>query len=220
MKKDMSGSGSATGTHRGPVGRASGRASADHGRSEASAAAVEREFDPPHQQKRQILQERAKALAREPEKENGQEGLIDVVEFRLAHERYAIESAHIREVYRMKEITPVPCTPPFVLGIINVRGQILSVIDIKRLFDLPEEGLTDLNKVIIVHSDEMELGILADVVVGARPIAREDIQPPLPTLTGIGADYLRGVTQGNLVILDVARILADEAIVVHEEVAI
>ena len=118
----------------------------------------------------------------------------------------------------MKELTPLPGTPPFVLGLINVRGQILSVIDIKKFFQLPEKGLTDLNKVIIVHTDKMELGILADAILGVRSIPLQEIQTSLPTLTGIRADFLRGVTKEPLVVLDGEKILSDRKIIVHEEV--
>ena len=114
----------------------------------------------------------------------------------------------------------MPCTPPFVLGIINVRGQIVSVIDMKIFFDLPEHGLTDLNKVIIVHDEKMEFGILADSILGVRKIRREEIQPPLPTLTGVGAEYLTGVTKEPLVILDMAKILSSKNLVVHEEIEV
>lgn len=165
-----------------------------------------------------ILRARARELAREPEREAATEEFLRVVEFLLAHERYAVESVYIREVYPLKELTPLPCTPPFILGIINVRGQILTVIDIKKFFDLPEKGLTDLNKVIILSADGMELGILADAIVGVRVLPLQEIQPPPPTLTGIRAEYLRGVTGERTVVLDVTRILDDEKIVVREEV--
>ena len=80
---------------------------------------------------------------------------FEAVEFVLAHENYAVASEYISEIYPMTEMTPVPCTPNFVLGIINLRGHILSVIDVKKFFNLPEKGLTDLNKVIVLRSDTM-----------------------------------------------------------------
>ena len=174
------------------------------------------------QEKKKILKERAKALAREPDRKETTEEHLEVVEFLLANERYAVESSYVREVYPLKELTPLPCTPSFVVGIINVRGEILSVIDIKKFFDLPEKGLTDLNKVIIVQANEpeMELGILADAIIGVRSIPLKEIQLSLPTLTGIREEYLRGVTNERLVILDVAKILYDERIIVHEEVEV
>ena len=137
----------------------------------------------------------------------------------LAYERYAIETAYIREIYPLKEFTPLPCTPPFVFGIINVRGQILSVIDIKKFFDLPDKGLGELNKVIFLQTDEMEFGILADKIIGIRSFLLKDIQQSLPTLKDIRVEYLRGVTEERVVILDVERIMSDKKIIVHEEMA-
>ena len=104
------------------------------------------------------------------------------------------------------------------LGIVNVRGEILSVIDLKKFFDLPETGLTDLNKVIVLESADMVLGIVADAINGVRRILRADIQSSLPTLTGIREDYLLGVTAERVVILDAEKILTDEKLIVQEEV--
>src|SRR5262245_16822662 len=105
-------------------------------------------------QKKNILKARAKILAQEPEHVIETEAALEVVEFRLAQERYGIESSCIREVYPLKEITPVPCTPSFVVGIINLRGQILSVIDLKKFFKLPDQAVTSY-KVIVAHTPEM-----------------------------------------------------------------
>ncbi len=175
-------------------------------------------WQPKAEEKRRILKARAKALARRTEEETPVQERIEVVEFLLAYERYALESSYVREVYPMKELTPLPCTLPFLLGIINVRGQILSVIDLKKFFDLPDKGLTDLNKVIIVQSGDMQLGILADIILGVRTISLQDLQTSLPTLTGIRAEYLRGVTRERLVVLDVGKILSDPRMIVQEKV--
>ena len=169
---------------------------------------------------KQRLKARARALARNGEKEKSVGESIEVVEFLLAYERYGIESSYIREIHPLRELTAVPCTPPFVLGIINVRGEIVSVIDMKKFFDLPERGLTDMNKVIIVHDDRMEFGILADAILGVRSILREEIQPSPPTLTGIRAEYLQGVTKEPLVVLDAAKMLSAKNLVVHDEMEI
>jgi purine-binding chemotaxis protein CheW len=166
---------------------------------------------------KRILKERAKLLAREPVKETD-DASIEVVEFLLADERYGIESRFVREVYLLKEFTHLPCTPPFVFGLINVRGQVLSVIDIKKSFGLPDKGISDLSKVIIIHKDKMEFGILADAVFGVREIRLSEFQPSLPTLSGKREEYLRGVTMDRAVILDGARLLNDKDIVVYEEV--
>lgn len=182
-------------------------------------------LDPTPEEKKKILKAMAKALAREPKVD--EQKYIEVVEFLLAYEKYGIESSYVREVYPLKGLTPVPCTPPFVLGIINVRGQILSVIDIKKFFDIPEKGLTDLNKVIIIQSDIMpagiprtsgsgQIGILADVILGVRNVTLG--APSLPTLTGIREEYLMGVTRERVVILDAGKLLSDKNIIVHEEI--
>ena len=186
-------------------------------RLEMVQAITERGFEPTLEARKQILKNRVRTLAGERKEGEAVESL-EVVEFLLASEKYGIESRRIREVYPMKELTPLPCTPPFVRGIINLRGQILSVIDIKKFFDLPEKGLTDLNKVIVVRMDEMELGILVDVILGMRVIPLQEIQPPLPTWTDIRSEYLRGVTNQRIAVLDIDRILSDKRIVVHEEV--
>lgn len=166
----------------------------------------------------QVLRERARALARAPQRDAVAEASIEVLEFRLARESYALETRHVGEVLGFNDLTPLPCTPPFVRGIVNVRGRILPVLDIKKFFELPDEGLTDLHRIILVRGNDLELGLLADVIVGVRTIPADSLQASLPTLTGIRADYLKGVTAERLVVLDLDRVLADPNIIVHEEV--
>ena len=189
-----------------------------HHRLADARAVMDKGWTPAPAEQKKILKARAKAIAQEPPAEQTAGEQIEIVEFLLAHERYGIESSHVREIHPLKELTPLPCTPAFVLGIVNIRGQILPVIDIKKFFELPEKGLTDLNKVIIIRSWDMELGILADVILGVRSIPCKEIQSSLPTLTGIREDYLTGVTKERVVILDVAKLLSDRKIIVQEEV--
>jgi purine-binding chemotaxis protein CheW len=188
-----------------------------HRRLEMSRSAMQQRLSPGIEQRRTILRARARFLAQERkgEKELSQSPL-EVVEFLLASERYGIELTYISEIHALTDFTPLPGTPAFILGLTNVRGRILSVIDIKKLFDLPEKGLTDLNKVIVVRTHQMELGILADAVVGVRTIARNEFRTSLPTLTGIRAEYLKGITKDPSVVLDVEKILSDQKIVVND----
>ncbi len=188
-------------------------------RTEAARRAVEQGGEPVPARVREILRERARELAREPETAPAGESM-EVVEFLLAYEKYGIESSYVRELVPLKDLTPVPCTPAFVLGIVNVRGRIISVIDIKRLFDLPEKGLTDLNKLIILKSGQMEFGVLADAIVGVRSLMTEELQGAPPTFTGLRREYLKGITADRAVILDAGRIISDKSIVVDEEVDI
>jgi purine-binding chemotaxis protein CheW len=85
------------------------------------------------------------------------------------------------------------------------------VVDLKKFFDLPARGLTNLDKVIIVTDGRMEFGLLADAVAGVREMAPGGIQQALPTLTGVRAEYLKGVTADRLVVLDAGKLLADPA---------
>lgn len=186
-------------------------------RLEKASQAMEQGLEPSSEQQRSIFKARARALAGEPEQVDAAWEFLDILEFRLASETYGIETAFVREVYPLKDFTPIPGTPPFVLGIVNIRGQILSVIDLKKFFTLPDKGLGELNKVIIIRVDRREFGILADVIIGVVSIPLDAIQPPLPTMTGIGAEYLKGVTLDREIILDAGKILSDENIIVDEK---
>jgi chemotaxis signal transduction protein len=159
-------------------------------RLENSQTGLRRKIDPSLEDKRQILRARARSMATRGTTEAAPADLaLEIVEFVLGAEHYGIELQHIREIHPLSEFTPLPCTPAFVLGLVNVRGQIISIINIKKLFDLSEQGLTDLNKVIIVHNKNknMELGILADAIVGVRSLALGELQTmlPLPGSTSI-----------------------------------
>jgi purine-binding chemotaxis protein CheW len=170
------------------------------------------------QKAQSILQNRAEELATEHREERIDENAIEVLEFILANEHYAVESIYIREVYPMREFTQIPGTPPFVLGLINIRGQILSVIDIRRFFDLPVKGLSDMNRVMVIQTPKMEMGVLVDRIIGVRHVSQDMLQPSLPTLTGIRAEYLRGISCDGLVVLDVQKMVADPKLAVNEEV--
>ncbi|WP_249931122.1 chemotaxis protein CheW [Ramlibacter sp. 2FC] len=184
-------------------------------RMEAARLAFDRAgmHDPETTQR--ILKARAQALAKAPEPELSEQ--LDLLAFRLAWEDYAVESRFVREVCVLEQLTPVPSTPPFVLGLVNLHGEILSVIDLRTFFELPAQGLTDLNKLIVLAGEGMRFGILADAITGMLSLPVADIQPALPTLTGIRAKYLRGVTPGRTAVLDAGLLLADDSLVVRDE---
>ena len=164
----------------------------------------------------ELLRRRAEALAR-PAAGVEPEAMLEVLEFGLADERYALPAGGIDEVLAFEQLTPLPGTPPFMLGIVNVRGRMIAVIDIRKFFDLPERGITDLHHVILVHGHGLEVGLLADSIVGLKPVAVASLQPTLPTLHGIRGDYLMGVSGERLIVLDLDRLLADPRIVVDDE---
>jgi purine-binding chemotaxis protein CheW len=164
------------------------------------------------------LKERAIALAKEPVEKDTSSANIDVIAFTLGAENYCIESVLVKEIYPLTDFTPLPGVSSYIFGIINVRGQILPVVDLKKFFNLPERGLGELNKVIILSNEQMEFGILADAVHGTQTIDLEDIRGIPPTVSGIGEEYLKGVTKESLILLDAQRLLSDEHIVVNDEV--
>lgn len=187
-----------------------------HRRLEAAAAAIENQLMLSQQSKKSLLKARATSLAAVAQTEATEE-YLEIIEFQLASETYGVELRHAGKVSLLKELTSMPCTPAFVLGIINLHGRVLSVVDLKRFFDLPNNPLTDLNRVIVVHNETMEVGILADSIRGIRRIALRDLQPSLPTLTGTRAEYLKGITGDRLIVLDADKLLSDPRIVVKEE---
>jgi purine-binding chemotaxis protein CheW len=186
-------------------------------RQEAASAALSEHPAPTPERERAVLKARAAELATTPPAAGAGERL-DCLEFRLSGESYAVEMSFISETVPLADFTPLFCTPPFVVGITNLRGRMVSIIDLRRFFSLPVIGLSNLNRVIVVGDGTMEFGILADAVVGMTSIARSELQPPPATCTGIRDGFLAGVTAGRLALLDLAKLMSDRSIVVHEEV--
>jgi purine-binding chemotaxis protein CheW len=163
-----------------------------------------------------VLKERARALQTNIDNEEVITQKMDTLEFMLSDERYAIDATYVSEVITIKDLTPLPCTPSFILGIINNRGQILSVIDIKKFFNLPERGITNLNRVIIVKHQEIDVGILTDEIVGSSTVDLEALQNKIPSANKIADSYILGLTNERLIVLDITEVLQDEKIVVNE----
>jgi purine-binding chemotaxis protein CheW len=177
---------------------------------------LERGSAPDRDEQQRILRDRAKILARPAAETTVPRDSLQVVEFLLADEHYGIELSFIVEIHSLKEYCPLPSTPSFVLGVIPIRGHILSVIDIRSFFELPAKGLTDLNKVLVLQHPQMEIGILADEVLSIRDVPLEDLQFVPTTLTGIRAEFIRGVTRDSLVVIDAEKLLLHRRIVVDE----
>jgi purine-binding chemotaxis protein CheW len=164
-----------------------------------------------------VLRTRALALARREEAPSPL-AAIDLLQFRLGRDRYAVETRHVVQVLPLGDLTPVPCTPAFIAGVVNVRGRVMAVIDIQKFFGLPTRGLTDLHHIILVRGGEIQLGLLADAIVGVRADAREALQPSLPAPPGVPAECVIGMTADRLLVLDLDRMLADPRMTVNEEV--
>ena len=163
-----------------------------------------------------ILLDRAQALARITREESGE--MTQLVVFSLATETYGIATHMVREVQPLRDVSKVPCTPNFVIGFINIRGAIYSVVDIRDFLGVPSQEITDSTKVILVNAANLEVGILADDVLGEISVPLSDIKPPLATRGGIKEEYIEGVTREMLSILNLDELMRDERFIIHEEV--
>ena len=134
---------------------------------------------------------------------------LEVLSFSLSDELYAIGSEHVAQVLPLNQYTPLPNTPAHVLGIVNVRGRIVSVLDLRVLFELPHGSLSDRSFLLILHSEDMEFGLLIDRVLGVARISCASLQTDLANLDGVRARYLLGVTTEQCTVLDGARLLGD-----------
>jgi len=164
---------------------------------------------------RKILLDRAKKLA-VPEAGTSDAGIVEVLRFQLAYQEYALEMRYVREVILTGEITPVPGAPPFISGICAARGQIISLVDLRVLFSLPEKGLTDLNRVIVMTNGHITFGILADNITGIGTIPSSLILTPETGLAQSWKQYLKGYVSNALIVLDAAAILADPALIIED----
>jgi len=168
--------------------------------------------------KRAILKARAQALAQgmpHPELELDR---VDMLTFTAGYESFAVDARYVREVVPLKELTPVPCTPPFVAGIINVRGQILSVLDLQVFLRIPTRGFVDRNNVIVMRDVGMEFGVMVVDVLGVQTVSERDIQTSIRPVSEFADGFIKGVLSDGVVVLDAARLLGEPTIVVRETV--
>jgi len=165
-----------------------------------------------------LLKHRASEMARELDTDTSAIRLFEIIEFTLGSENYGVESSFVKEVCPLRDFTSLPGVPSYILGIINVRGKITTVVDLKKFFNLPDMGLAELNRVIHLENEEMEFGILADNVAGVKNIYANDILAVPSSFTGINAKYLMGVTKSHLIIISAEGLLSDSDIIVNEMV--
>jgi purine-binding chemotaxis protein CheW len=170
----------------------------------------------PIEKMRAILEERARALSKSTEVKTGES--MQLVVFSLANETYGIATDYVREVQPLRNVSPVPCTPELVVGVINIRGSIYSVIDIRSFFGVQKKDITDLTKVILVSAAGLEVGILADDVKGATSLPLSEIKAALAAQGSAKDEYIQGVTKDMLIILNLEAVLRDERVIVRQEV--
>lgn len=127
-----------------------------------------------------------------------------VIVFTLANEEYGIEVDKVKTIERMAPITRVPKTPPFVKGVMNLRGVVVPVIDLRGRFGLPETEPTDNSRIIIVAASDLEVGFIVDSANDVLDVMSDEIENPPEVVGGVKAKYLRGVAkigEGRLLIL-------------------
>ncbi|HOX35250.1 MAG TPA: chemotaxis protein CheW [Methanoregulaceae archaeon] len=161
-----------------------------------------------------VLKKRAQRIAR-PVRAKKEEMPVEVLKFRLANQEYALTMDHIREVDLTGEITPVPGTPDYISGICAIRGEIISLVDLREFFRIRNKGLTDLNRVIVITDGTITFGILADFITGIGMLPREMLAPVRPGQTTIADKYLLGAVR-DLIVLDAAAFLADPQMVIND----
>lgn len=135
------------------------------------------------------------------------------VTFRLAGEIYGIDVMAVQEVIRVPETVPVPGAPPFIIGIINLRGNVVTVIDSHRIFALPPCELGEASRIVIVEAGKQIAGLLVDSVAEVVNIANGDIETAPDVGTTESAKYIQGITHHNnelLILVDVNRLLTPE----------
>lgn len=118
---------------------------------------------------------------------------VQLVVFKLLREEYGISILQVQEIKRMADITRVPHTPDYIKGVINLRGSVLPVIDLKKRLNLPHQEYTDDTRIIIVKIDDISVGMIVDEVSEVMAISQENIEPPLNVVGSIAANYLSGV---------------------------
>jgi purine-binding chemotaxis protein CheW len=168
--------------------------------------------------KKEILKERALQLARQNEVPTISGESLSGLSILLSDETYIIDSHYVVEVLPLTDITPLPYTPSFIMGIINVRGRILSLINLKFFLNLPDRGITNLNRVIVVKNEDIEVGLLADDVLGYNIIATNNLQKELSTFTPEQKEFVSGITANREIIFKLKEFLCSNKICINEEV--
>lgn len=162
---------------------------------------------------RERLRARARQYATPIEKadERGEAGFT-VLAFDLGSELYGIDVMLVRGVRPLPKIARVPGIPPFYRGVVNLRGQIVTVMDLRLFFDLPvEDDKNPPGELVIVRSNHLEIGLLTHNVWGVVHVSHAEIEP------GSDARYMLGVTTTRMVILNMARVFEDERLIVGEK---
>lgn len=144
-----------------------------------------------------------------------------VIVFALAHEEYGVEVDKVRTIERLVPLTRVPKTPAFVKGVMNLRGVVIPVIDLRTRFGLLASEETDSSRIIIVAVNEMEVGLIVDSANDVLDINTDEVETPPEVVGGIKAKYLDGIAKIGedrlLVLMNLEQVLNKEEIIQLEQ---
>ena len=145
--------------------------------------------------------------------EKTQDEIIQWVTFRLDNEKYGIRVMQVQEVLRMTEIAPVPGAPDYVIGIINLRGNVVTVIDSRKRFGLSEAEADDSTRIVIIEAEKHVVGILVDSVAEVVDLRTTEIDAAPNVGNDDSSKYIQGVSSRDkelLILVDVNKLLSDD----------
>src|SRR4051794_35489398 len=134
-----------------------------------------------------------------------------LVVFELGAELYGVEIARVHEIIRLQTVTRVPRAPAFVEGVINLRGKVIPVVDLRRRFGLPSAEHTRSSRIVVVEIGDQVVGIVVDGVSEVLRVNNATIEPPSPVVAGVESDYLHGIAKlpdRLVILLNLDRVLA------------
>lgn len=172
----------------------------------------------PTTKRERVLHRRAEALAQVTTVDQQAGGHLEVTVFSIGAGRYAVDSTLIQEIVTLKNLTPLPCVPPHIAGIFNLRGKLLAAVDLCPLLGITGGSIKGDEKMVVLHDKGMEFGVMVDEIEGVFSLPLADIQEILSAQQTDGEKYLRGVTSDRLVLLDGMRLMHDPDLIVHDEI--
>ena len=153
-------------------------------------------------------------------------GPAQYLTFAMAGEEFAVEILHVREILSYEVVTKVPSCPPWIHGLMNLRGSVVPVVDLAMKFGLAASTISSQTCIVIVEVDSGDqatvMGVLADSVNQVVDLKPEDIEPPPPFGTHVRVDFLLGMGRGDkrfLLLLDTGRVLSTEELLAVETLA-
>lgn len=155
----------------------------------------------------------SQAFEVEVKKDTSNDEVLQWVTFQLEEETYGINVMQVREVLRYTEIAPVPGAPDYVLGIINLRGNVVTVIDTRSRFGLMEGEVTDNTRIIVIESERQVIGILVDSVAEVVYLRSSEIDTTPSVGTDESAKFIQGVSNRDgklLILVDLNKLLTDD----------